>query len=486
MITNLTVHELSEKLVSKELTATQVTQAFLDQIKATNDNGAFISVDVEGALEQAKKVDEKREKGEILSPLAGIPIGIKDNIHIKDQLSTCGSKMLATFRSPFDATVVQRMKDQDMVLIGKTNMDEFAIGTTGESSFFGPSKNPWNTQHVAGGSSSGSATAVAEGAVPIALGTDTGGSIRVPCAFCGIVGLKPTYGTLSRYGAVAMASSLDQIGPMARSVKDIALLFDAIKGYDPKDAVSTQEELTPSVETIDQNIKGIKIGLPKEYFNHQLKPEIREAVEQVIETYKELGAEMVEVSLPSADQVLNCYYIISSAELSSNLARYDGVRFGYRTEEYDDWEELFIRSRSEGFSASVQKRILAGTYFLSAEQYESYYQRAKQWQKKISDEVTAVLDRCDVLLTPTTNFTAPQLGAKNGVEALGLDFATVTASVTGIPAISMPCGLSSQGLPLGVQLLGAKYGEDVLLRTAYQYEKAVGGFPVAPAYRGDK
>lgn len=471
--------ELSEMLISKEVTSAEVTADVLARIESVDDKvHGYITVAAETAMEQAKAVDEKRQKGEALSPLAGVPIAIKDNICTQGTLTTCASKMLYNFKPPYNATVMGKLAEQDAVILGKTNMDEFAMGSSCENSAMGATMNPHDLTRVPGGSSGGSAAVVAAGEAPISLGSDTGGSIRQPASFCGVVGLKPTYGAVSRFGLIAFASSLDQIGPFGRTVRDTAMLFDAITGYDPMhDSTSVKTPFEGNItKNLSPNVRGMKIGLPKEYFGEGISDEVRKSVMQAAESYKNMGAEVFEISMPLVDYALPVYYILSSAEASSNLARFDGVKYGYRTKEFDDLIDLYTKSRSEGFGAEVQRRIMLGTYVLSSGYYDAYYKKARAAQRKIREEFNTAFASCDMILTPTAPTTAYEIGTKtqNPTEMYAGDICTVSVNIAGLPALVQPCGKDAKGMPIGVQLIGPHFGEQTLMNAGLALEEATG------------
>lgn len=473
-----TATELSAMLRAKEVSATEILQDTFSRIESVEPKiEAFLSVTEEQAKQQAQRVDDKIAKGEELGALAGIPIGIKDNICTQGVATTCASKMLENFVPPYNATVIDKMLAADAVIPGKLNLDEFAMGGSCENSAFQKTKNPWDITRVPGGSSGGSAAAVAACEVPLSLGSDTGGSIRCPAGFCGIVGLKPTYGAVSRYGLVAFASSLDQIGPFGRSVDDVAMLFAAISGQDAKHDATSKSYL---FEGISNQIKGLRIGIPKEYYGDGVNDEIKQAVLKSVDELKTLGAEVVEVSLPSTQYALNAYYIISSAEASSNLSRYDGVKYGYTGNRTGSLEDLYLSTRSEGFGAEVKRRIMLGTYVLSSGYYDAYYKRAKMLQRMITQEFEDVFAACDVIITPTTPSTAFKLGEKttDPVEMYATDICTVTANIAGLPGVSVPCGFGANHMPIGMQILGPKFSEAKLLGIAKCYETMQGGFAV--------
>ena len=463
-ITELTVHELQEKLKNKELTVSEITKAYVDRInEKEKDVNAFITLLTDEAVDKAKDIEEKINNGELNSELAGIPIGIKDNICTKGIKTTCASKMLENFVSPYDATIMEKINSEGMINLGKLNMDEFAMGSSTEHSALAKTRNPWNLNTVPGGSSGGSAAAVAANLVPWALGSDTGGSIRQPASFCGVVGLKPTYGLVSRYGLVAFASSLDQIGPITKDVKDSAILLNLLVGHDEKDTTSLEMPKQDYVASLKNDVKGLKIGVPKEFFAEGLNEEVRASLEKAIEKYKELGAEVEEFSLDIAKYSLAAYYIIACAEASSNLGRFDGIRYGYRTPNYDNLEDIFVKSRSEGFGAEVKRRIILGTYVLSSGYYDAY--------KKEFDKA---FEKYDVILTPTSPIVAFEAGTKsnNPLEMYLADICTVSVNVAGLPGISIPCGVNSDGMPIGMQLIGNRFEEGKILNAAYTYEQA--------------
>ena len=473
-ITELTVHELIEKLEKKELTSTEITQSYVDRIKEKEPEvQAFVTTLEDDALKQAKNIDKKRESGEITNKLAGIPIGIKDNMCTKGIKTTCSSRMLENFVSPYDATVVEKLNSENLIDLGKLNMDEFAMGGSTEYSYFHKTFNPWNLNKVPGGSSGGSAAAVAANMVPWALGSDTGGSIRQPSSFCGVVGLKPTYGLVSRYGLVAFASSLDQIGPITKDVEDAAILLNLIAGHDEKDTTSADMSKRDYTKNLKNDIKGKKIGVPKEFFGEGINAEVKEKLQQAIATYKELGAEVEEFSLDIAKYSLATYYIIACAEASSNLGRFDGIRYGYRTPEFSNLKELYKKSRSEGFGPEVKRRIILGTYVLSSGYYDAYYKKAQQVRTLVMNEFNKAFEKYDVILTPTAPTVAFDIGSKsnNPLEMYLADICTVSVNIAGLPGISIPCGVDSEGMPVGMQLIGNKFDEEKLLNMAYIFEQ---------------
>lgn len=473
-ITDLTVHELKDKLSKKELTISEINKAYIDRInEKEKDLDAFMTLLTDEALEKAKKIEEKIENGDITSSLAGIPIGIKDNICTKGIKTTCSSKMLENFIAPYDATVMEKINSQNMIPLGKLNMDEFAMGSSTENSAFKKTRNPWNLNKVPGGSSGGSASAVAAGMVPWALGSDTGGSVRQPASLCGIVGLKPTYGLISRYGLIAYASSLDQIGTFTKDVEDCAMLLNVIAGKDEKDTTSVDIGEKDYTKALKNDVKGLRIGVPKEYFAEGINPEVKEKVENAIEEYKKMGAVVEECSLPIAEYTLATYYIISCAEASSNLGRFDGIRYGYRANNYSNLRELFVNSRTEGFGAEVKRRIILGTYVLSSGYYDAYYKKAQQVRTLIKNEFNKVFEKYDILIIPTSPVTAFGIGEKsdNPLEMYMADICTVPINVAGVPAISIPCGVDKEGLPIGMQIIGKHFSEETILNAAYAYEQ---------------
>jgi len=475
-ITELTVHELKEKLAKKELTSYEITKAYSDRIKEKEpDVQAFVTTLDDDAVEKAKEMDKKIENGEVESKLAGIPIGIKDNICTKGIKTTCSSRMLENFISPYDATVMEKINNEGLINLGKLNMDEFAMGGSTEHSYFHVTRNPWNLNKVPGGSSGGSAAAVAAGMVPWALGTDTGGSIREPAAFCGVVGLKPTYGLVSRYGIVAFASSLDQVGPITKDVRDCAMLLNIIAGHDKMDTTSVDRPKVDYTKALKNDVKGLKIAVPKEFFGEGINEEVKAKLEEAMETYKELGAEVTEVSLDIAEYALATYYIIACAEASSNLGRFDGVRYGHRAKEYSNLKELYRNSRTEGFGEEVKRRIILGTYVLSSGYYDAYYKKAQQVRTLVMNEFKKIFDEYDVILTPTSPTVAFDIGSKiNDPLAMYLaDICTVSVNIAGLPGISIPCGVDGTGMPVGMQLIGNRFAEETLLNTAYTFEQKI-------------
>ena len=470
----LTVHELRDKLAKKEITSEDITKSYIKRIEEKEpDVKAFVNTTLEDALKNAQEVDKKIAQGEKVSELAGIPIGIKDNICTKGVKTTCSSKMLENFVSPYDATVMEKINSEDLVMLGKLNMDEFAMGASTEYSYFKKTSNPWYLNKVPGGSSGGSAAAVAADLVPWALGSDTGGSVRQPAAFCGTVGLKPTYGLVSRYGLVAFASSLDQIGPITKDVEDNAMLLNIIAGYDEKDSTSAKVEKKDYTKALVNDVKGLKIGIPKEYFGEGINPEVKEAVMAVAKKYEEMGATVEECSISVTDYALATYYILACAEASSNLGRFDGIRYGYRTENYNNLRDIYRNSRSEGFGSEVKRRIILGTYVLSSGYYDAYYKKALKVRTVVRNAFKELFEKYDVLLTPTSPTVAFDIGTRsnNPLEMYLADICTVSINIGGVPAISVPCGLDSQGMPIGFQLIGNHFDEETLYRAAYTYEQ---------------
>ena len=465
-----TIEELHDLLVSKEISATELTQATLDDIKAREEAvNAFVTVAEEAALAQAKAIDEKGIDADNL--LSGIPFAVKDNISTDGILTTAASKMLYNYEPIFDATAVANAKAKGMIVVGKTNMDEFAMGGSGETSYYGPTKNAWDHSKVPGGSSSGSAASVASGQVRLSLGSDTGGSIRQPASFTGIVGMKPTYGRISRYGLIAFASSLDQIGTFTNDVEDCAIVLNGIAGYDKKDSTSVPQIQKDYRKALVADVKGLRIGIPEEFFAEGLDADCRKALDEAIETYKKLGAHIVSVKMPNMKYGLAAYYIIAPAEASSNLGRYDGVGFGLRVPG-KDIVDMYIKTRSEGFGPEVKRRILLGTYVLSAGYYDAYYLRAMKVRTLVRQDYDKAFESCDVLLTPTAPDTAFKIG-QNSEDPLAMylgDVCTVTVNLAGLPAISLPCGFKN-GLPVGMQLIGKALDEETLLRAAYTFER---------------
>jgi aspartyl-tRNA(Asn)/glutamyl-tRNA(Gln) amidotransferase subunit A len=470
----LTAHELLEKMKKREVSSEQIVRSVYNRITQVEDKlHSFVTLTEEEALLQARSVDEKVRKGEFQGRLAGIPVAVKDNICIRNVRTTCSSHILENFISPYEATVIKKLRDEGAVFIGKTNMDEFAMGSSTENSYFGITRNPWNLDYIPGGSSGGSATAVASDETILAIGSDTGGSIRQPAACCGIVGLKPTYGRVSRYGLVAFASSLDQIGPFGKDVGDAAILMNVLSGYDENDSTSVNLDVPDFTKSLVENVKGIKIGVPKEYFVKGLDVEVERAVKEAIKILESLGAKTFEISLPHTEYGVAVYYLIASSEASANLARYDGVRYGYRSPETEDLLEEYEKTRGEGFGAEVKRRIMLGTYALSRGYYDAYYLKAQKVRTLIKKDFDEAFKKVDAIVTPTTPTPAFKIGEKvdDPLQMYLSDIFTISANLAGIPGISLPCGFSKKGLPIGLQLLAKPFGEEVLLRIAYTYEK---------------
>lgn len=482
-----TLEELHNKLVSKEVTALELAEAAFKRIEETDEEvGAFLALNKEKALEAARKVDEEGiDENNVLS---GLPVGIKDNILTKDLTTTAASKMLEDFVPVYDATATEKLHEAGMITIGKLNMDEFAMGGSTENSAFKKTRNPWDLNKVPGGSSGGSAAAVAAGQVPVSLGSDTGGSVREPAAFTGLVGIKPTYGRVSRYGLIAFGSSLDQIGPFTRTVKDNALVLNAISGYDPKDSTSYNGETPDFTEGIDEGVKGLRIGVPKEYFNEDAKEKgVIESVREAIDLYKQMGAEIVEVSLPHSRYGIPAYYIIASSEASSNLQRFDGIRYGYRSENVESLEDIYVKSRSEGFGLEVKRRIMLGTFSLSSGFYDAHFKKAAQARTLIRKDFENVFKEVDVLVAPTTTTTAYGIGEKidDPLAMYMSDILTVPVNLAGVPSLSIPCGFSND-MPVGLQIIGNHFGEQMIYRVAQAFEKETGFSSQKPSFKGGK
>ena len=495
-ILELSALALRDAIAAGRFSAVEVTTAYLEAIQRSEPKvNAFTQVLEEDALAQAKEVDAKRQAGQPLGPLAGVPIALKDNLCTPYGRTTCSSKILSDFRSPYSAAVVEKLRRADAVILGKTNLDEFAMGSSTENSGMHPTANPWDRERVPGGSSGGSAAAVAARECAAALGSDTGGSIRQPAAFCGVVGLKPTYGRVSRYGLVAYGSSLDQIGPMTRDVADCALLTGVISGHDSRDSTSVPRDAGDYLAAVDQPIEKLRIGIPKEFFSEALDAEIHEAVRKAVEAYTSIGADIVDVSLPhsridvdSEGQISSyavaCYYIVAMAEASSNLARYDGAHYGHRTDREGDIVEMYSRTRAEGFGEEVKRRIMLGTYTLSAGYYDAYYNKALKVRRLIKNDFDEAFGNCDMLLCPVTPTTAFRIGEKSDdpLKMYLADIYTISVNLAGLPGLSLPAGLSSEGLPIGMQLIGPVFSEAALLRAGRMYEKASGTVDLKPAW----
>jgi aspartyl-tRNA(Asn)/glutamyl-tRNA(Gln) amidotransferase subunit A len=475
-IHKLTLLELQKQFKVGEVTATEIVRAYFLRISQVEPKvRAFVTQAQESSSVQAEALDRKLKEWRKTKPLTGMPLAIKDNICTDGVHTTCSSRMLQSFIPPYDATVVATLRAQDYILLGKTNLDEFAMGSSTENSAFGPSRNPWNLQRVPGGSSGGSAAAVAAEECVAALGSDTGGSIRQPAAFCGVVGLKPTYGRVSRYGLVAFASSLDQIGPITKDVSDAAFLLQAIAGHDPMDSTSVDRSVPDYMKALHKrDLKGLKVGVPVEFFTEGLDPEVEQAVRAAIGELKNLGAEIREIRLPRTDAAVAVYYVIATAEASSNLARFDGVKFGFRAKETKDLLELYMKTRQEGFGPEVKRRIMLGTYVLSAGYYDAYYGKAQAVRTLVCKDFDAAFEEVDLIVTPATPTPAFKLGEKSEdpLQMYLSDIFTISVNLAGLPAIALPCGFSKEGLPIGLQLIGRAFEEETILRAAHAYEQS--------------
>ncbi|HEY9854347.1 MAG TPA: Asp-tRNA(Asn)/Glu-tRNA(Gln) amidotransferase subunit GatA [Stenomitos sp.] len=472
--TDLSAAQLADQLRTKQLTAVEAAEAAFQRIEALEPQiGAFVTLTREEALQEAAEIDRRRQAGEVLGPLSGVPMATKDNLCTRGVATTCASRMLERFVPPYDATVVAKLRAAGLVTVGKANMDEFAMGSSTENSAFQPTRNPWDPARVPGGSSGGSAAAVAAGMVPLATGTDTGGSIRQPAALCGIVGMKPTYGLVSRFGLIAFASSLDQVGPMTRDVRDNALFLQAMAGHDPQDSTSLDVSIPDYASFLTGDVKGLRIGLISELSGDGIAPEVRAAVEQAAQVLREQGALVEPVSLPTSRHGIAAYYLVATAEASSNLARYDGIKYTIRVEG-DDLVDTYLKTRAAGFGSEVKRRIMLGTYALSSGYYDAYYKQAQQVRTRIREDYARAFERFDLLLSPTTPSTAFMLGEKTAdpLEMYLSDIATVLANLAGIPALSLPGGFDADGLPIGLQLQGPALSEGTLYRAAYAFEQA--------------
>ena len=470
----LTIHELHNLLVKKEVTSREATEALYKRIKAVDKKiGAYLLLTEEEAFRQADQVDHQVAKGEEIGDLAGIPMGLKDILCTEGIRTTCGSRILENYVPFYNGTVVRKLKERNAVFLGKLNMDEFAMGSSTENSGFQITRNPWNLERIPGGSSGGSAAAVAADECIGALGTDTGGSIRQPASCCGVVGLKPTYGRVSRYGLVAFASSLDQIGPITKDVEDCAILMNAISGYDPYDSTSVNVEVPDYKESLVKDVKGIRIGIPNEYFIEGIDPDVEKAVTQAVDHFEKCGARVERISLPHTEYAVAVYYIIATAEASSNLARYDGVKYGLRTKGYQDLMEMYTQTRAKGFGKEVKRRIILGTYVLSAGYYEAYYRKASQVRTLTRKDFEDAFRQVDVIMAPTAPTPAFRIGEKteNPLQMYLSDIFTIPVNLAGIPAISIPCGFSHENLPIGLQIMGKHLDEGMLLRVAYTFEQ---------------
>jgi len=473
-VLNATLTELGAALAARHVSSVELTELFLGRIRALNGAlNAFITVDETRSLGEARRADERRAAGRA-GPLAGIPVAHKDIFCTQGMLTTCGSRMLENFVSPYDAHVIERLAAAGAVILGKTNMDEFAMGSSNETSWFGPVRNPWDQRLVPGGSSGGSAVAVAARLAPAATGTDTGGSIRQPAALTGVCGLKPTYGLVSRYGMVAFASSLDQAGPMAKSAADLALLLNAMAGFDARDSTSLERPKEDYARDLGLALRGLRVGLPKEFAGDGVEPGVRDAVDEAVRWFEAQGAKTVPVGLPNSRLAVPVYYVLAPAEASSNLSRFDGVRYGHRAAEYGDLIDMYCRSRAEGFGAEVKRRILVGTYVLSHGYYDAYYLQAQKLRRLIAQDFAAAFRQCDVILGPTTPTTAFPIGAKidDPVQMYLNDIFTIPAPLAGLPGLSIPCGFDAKGLPVGLQLMGDYFSEARLLGIAHRYQQA--------------
>ncbi|MFC1501175.1 Asp-tRNA(Asn)/Glu-tRNA(Gln) amidotransferase subunit GatA [Elusimicrobiota bacterium] len=472
-ILELSARELAKKVQSRELKSTEIVNEYLKRIEKYEPKvKAFVTVLKDSALEQAELVDKKVEKGEKVGSLSGVPIAIKDNIQIDGFPTTCSSKILEKFKAPYDATVTEKLKASDAVFVGKTNLDEFAMGSSTENSAFFTTKNPWNTLHICGGSSGGSAASVSAGMAPISIGSDTGGSIRQPASCCGVIGMKPTYGSVSRYGLVAFASSLDQIGPFARNIEDTSLLLQIISGYDSKDSTSVNRKVPDYPSLIKKDIKGLKIGIPKEYFIEGLSKEVEKSVKEAIKVLEGQGAVVKEISLPNTKYAVAVYYILATSEASANLARYDGVRYGFRAKA-ENLLEAYEKSRGQGFGEEVKRRIMLGTYALSAGYYDAYYGKAQSVRTLVKEDFEKAFEKVDLIVTPTSPTPAFKIGEKTSdpLQMYLSDIFTISCNLAGLPGISIPCGFSSEKLPIGLQMIGNFFKEEDILRAGYHYQK---------------
>ena len=469
-----TAVELGRKIKAKEITAVEAAEAALDAIKSKEEKiNGFVTVDEEGALRRAAEVQQKIDEGKLSGPLAGVPIAIKDNMCTEGLKTTCSSKILYNYIPTYSAEAVKKLEEAGAVIIGKTNMDEFAMGSTTETSAYGETKNPWNLEHVPGGSSGGSCAVVAAEEVPCALGSDTGGSIRQPSSFCGVTGIKPTYGTVSRYGLIAYGSSLDQIGPIAKDVTDCATILETISSYDKKDSTSVERDDLKFTEALVDDVKGLRIGIPRDYFGEGLDKEVKEAVLGAAKELEKKGAIVEEFDLGLVEYAIPAYYVIACAEASSNLARFDGVKYGYRTEEYTDLHNMYKKSRSEGFGPEVKRRIMLGSFVLSSGYYDAYYLKALRVKALIKKAFDDAFSKYDVILGPAAPTTAPKLGESlsNPIQMYLGDIYTISVNLAGLPGISLPCGIDSKGLPIGLQLIGDCFKEKNIIRAAYSFEQ---------------
>lgn len=470
----LTAVELGKKIKSKEVTVVEATKAALDQIeKMEKEINSYVTIDKEGALKRAEEVQKLIDDGALTGPLAGVPVAIKDNMCTEGMLTTCSSKILGNFKPTYTAEAVVNLEKAGAVILGKTNMDEFAMGSTTETSAYGETKNPWNTEHVPGGSSGGSCAAVAANECFYALGSDTGGSIRQPSSFCGVTGIKPTYGTISRYGLIAYGSSLDQIGPVAKDVTDCAAILEAVASYDPKDSTSVKREEYDFTSALVDDVKGLKIGIPKDYFGEGLDQEVKDAILAAAKELEKKGAIVEEFDLSLVEYAIPAYYVIAAAEASSNLSRFDGIKYGYRTEEYEGLHNMYKKTRSEGFGPEVKRRIMLGSFVLSSGYYDAYYLKALRTKALIKKAFDKAFEKYDVILSPAAPTTAPKLGESlsDPIKMYLGDIYTVSVNLAGLPGITVPCGVDSKGLPIGMQLIGDCFKEKNIIRAAYAFEK---------------
>src|SRR5215813_12263244 len=475
-LNTITIDSLQKKLSAGEIKAVDVCRTALDRIESLAELNAFITVTPEAALARAEEIDRAIERGEKLAALSGVVVAVKDNMVIRDVRTTAGSRILYNYKPPYTATAIRRLEEAGALIIGKTNCDEFALGSSTENSAYGPVINPWDLSRVPGGSSGGSAVAVATGMAMAALGSDTGGSIRQPASLSGVVSLKPTYGRVSRYGLIAFGSSLDQIGPLTNSVEDSARILAIISGRDPLDSTSSNDPVDDYLSSINQDIRGLRVGVPREYFGEGPDAEVKEAVQNALRKLENIGAEIIDINLPHTEYAVPVYYLIATAEASANLARYDGVRYGYRAEEAASLKDMYSRTRDQGFGTEVKRRIMLGTYALSAGYYDQYYGKAQKVRSLIERDFKNAFARCDVIATPTAPTPAFRLNEKtsNPLEMYLSDIYTITANLAGIPGLSLPCGMTSAGLPVGIQLLGKHFNEALLLRTANNLERELG------------
>ena len=472
-LSELTLHEAGQRLRAREISSRELTEAVFQRISDTEGKlHSYITLCHQTALEQAMKADERINKEDHLHPLLGIPIAVKDNFLTQGIKTTCASRILGEFIPPYDSNTATKIREAGAIITGKTNLDEFAMGSSAENSAFFPTRNPWDTSRVPGGSSGGSAAAVAADQCIAAVGTDTGGSIRQPAAFCGIVGLKPTYGRVSRYGIVAFASSMDQVGPMTKDVRDCALMLAAIAGYDPRDSTSVNQSVPTYIDELNADVKGLRLGIPKEYFVSGMQPEVQQGVRDAVRQLERNGAVLQEISLPHTEYAVAVYYIIATAEASSNLARYDGMRYGYRAPG-NDLTDTYMLSREQGFGPEVKRRIMLGTYVLSAGYYEAYYLKAQKVRALIKKDFDEAFNTCDAIITPTVPTTAFKIGEKtqDPLQMYLSDIYTISVNLAGVPALSLPCGFDSHGLPIGMQIVGKRFDESTVLNIAFAFEQ---------------